>query len=315
MTSPHEEWIDVGPRYSAGEPGYVHKFQRAVSHLNSLTRVTGDFIADGLHAPTGGKLELQQDGWVILRPGPTNPPPGVIPLCLGDFLTNARASLDHLVYDLVRANGDKPGRHTSFPICETFRRWKEVVSERDPRAGPAPTAGVSEDALAIILDEQPLRHKPEQAKKNDPLMHLDRMCNADKHRRLHVAAIETGKVIKVWAEPEGVVEITSFRPASIGRGWTVKGDREVARVKVRTVPGADPDTDVYFGFQRPAQIAFSLPGEGWKASLDDLFGIVNSIMRIGRRLESHVTPGATWFADLYSGAIGGGHRRSPRSGE
>jgi hypothetical protein len=37
---------------------------------------------------------------------------------IGDFLFNARASLDHLIWELVEANA--PGQHTTknmFPIC------------------------------------------------------------------------------------------------------------------------------------------------------------------------------------------------------
>jgi hypothetical protein len=134
----------------------------------------------------------------------------------------------------------------------------------------------------------------------------------DKHRRLHAAAIETGKVLKVWTEPEGLVEILLFKPASISGYGGVESDREVARIKVRPLPGAeaDPNADVYFGFQRSAQIAFSIPGESRKTTLDDLFGIVNSIMKIVKRLESHVDSRATWFKDLEAGRIGGGHRRS-----
>lgn len=314
MTSPYYEWIDVGPRFSADQPGYVHKFQRAVTHLNAITNEVGDFIATGLHAPVSGEVEATDDGWIIIRPGAINPAPGVWNLYLGDFLNNARASLDYLVYDLVRANHCDPAKHTAFPICETEGKWKDDITERDTRSrGPSPISGVSKDVQRVIHDEQPLRHKTDKLRKNDDLMHLLRMSNTDKHRRLHISAIETGKVLKVWAEPEGLVEIYRLKAAPVSGG--VKSDSEVARVKVRPIVGADPNADVYFGFQRPAEIAFSVPGETRKATMDNLFGIINSIMRIGCRLETYVSPSASWFSELYAGKIGGGHRTGLGAGK
>ena len=315
MTSPWYEWIDVGGRYTPDQPGYVHKFQRAVAHLNAITQDVGDFQAAGLHTSVGTELESDENGWIILKPGPVKETPGVWPLYLGDFLTNARASLDYLVYDLVRSNKNDPGSHTSFPICDSEPKWKEIVSEREPKSGPAPTAGMAEDAVALIHDEQPLRHRNQKARQNDPLMQLLRMCNADKHRHLHAAAFHTGKVQKVWAEPEGLVEIWRFQAAAIE--GPVEGDREIARVKVRPVPQAvpaDPQTQIYFGYVRAVDIAFSEPGKPWVATMDDLFGIINSIMGVGRRLESKVEPESTWFRDLFAGRIGGGHR-APRGAE
>jgi len=295
VSSPWYEWMDVGERFVPYEPGYVHKFQRAVMHLNAITYEVGDFITAGLHTAIEGEPEAE-DGWVILRPGPVKPLPGAWPLYLGDFLTNARASLDYLVYELVRANQHDPGNHTQFPICETPGKWRDDITERDTNRGPAPTTGLSEEAFAIIHEHQPLRHRSDNARKSDPLMHLLRMSNADKHRTLHVAAIYTGRVLKVWAVPEGIVDILRVKPAAIS--GPIEGEREVARIKVRVVPGADPDANVYFGYQRLAQITFSGPGETRTATLEDLFGIINSIMEIGDRLEGHTGSKSTWFADL-----------------
>lgn len=314
MTSPWYEWIDVGGRYGPSEPGYVHKFQRAVAHLNAITQEAGDFISEGLHTATGTELEAESD-WVILRPGPLRETPGAWPLYLGDFLTNARASLDYLVYDLVRANGHDPGSYTAFPILDSEAKWREDITDRNTAVrGRPPTDGMTEDALALIFDEQPLRHRNPKVRLKDPLMHLLRMSNADKHRRLHVAAFHAGAVQKVWAEPEGIVDVyrTKFAPLKDG---PVEADREIARVKVRPCSDAvgrfDPETMIYFGYQRTTQIVFSGPGEPWKAALDDLFGIINSIMRVGRRLERHTKSGSTWFEDLFAGRIGGAHRAPP----
>jgi hypothetical protein len=308
MTSQWSEWIDVGPRFASSQPEYVHKFQRSVSHLNAIAQEVGDWIAAGIQTPAERELEIEGD-WVILRPGPPRPLPGAWPLYLGDFLTNARATLDYLVYDLVKANRHDPGTHTSFPICETEGKWQDDIIQRAANRGRAPIWGVSDEIIVLIHDEQPLRHPTAKARTNDPLMHLLRMCNADKHRTLHVAAIHTGKVLKVWAEPEGLVDITGFKAAAAVRSSSL-GESEVARVKVRPAPGADPDADVYFGYQRAAQIAFSPPGGAGQVMLEDLFGIINSIIRIGRTLEQHTNSDLAWFSDLYAGRVGGGNRAS-----
>src|SRR6267378_798859 len=43
-------------------------------------------------------------------------PPPRLSVILGDCLHNLRSALDHIAWQLVLANGEKPGRDTAFPI-------------------------------------------------------------------------------------------------------------------------------------------------------------------------------------------------------
>ena len=105
--------------------------------------------------------------------------PPTIPLrvstIVGDALFNFRSSLDHLVWQLVLANGKKPGRFNQFPI---YMRPADFKSKGKPQI-----KGVSKQAAAIIERLQP---RPGM---NFDLMRLVRLNDIDKHRYLHLGVV------------------------------------------------------------------------------------------------------------------------------
>src|SRR5437879_6743083 len=73
-------------------------------------------------------------------------PPPRLSVLLGDCVHNLRSSLDHIVWQLVLANGRSPGKHAQFPILD--KPPKGIFSPNDIR-------GVSEEARALIESVQP----------------------------------------------------------------------------------------------------------------------------------------------------------------
>lgn len=49
-------------------------------------------------------------------------------MVIGDAVHNARAALDHLVWQLVLAAGNTPNRRTGFPVAEDDRNFRRAAS-------------------------------------------------------------------------------------------------------------------------------------------------------------------------------------------
>ena len=175
--------IDLDPDlYLRGLPDSVLKFQHATQHLNALTNEIGPFIEGDLHAPGGGKFDIEDD-WTVIKWGNVAPIPVRWPLLLGDFLHNARSCLDHLVYQIGGADQGEAGKLSSFPIYDVKSEWVRDIEQRDPGLKPGPLAGITDPVVfKAIKDMQPFREGTAKARTNDALMHLLRMSNADKHR-------------------------------------------------------------------------------------------------------------------------------------
>ena len=109
----------------------------------------------------------------------------------GEILYNLRSALDHLVWQLVCANGQKPTRAIQFPIIDDVDDWKR--SSNGPQL-----AGLSDGARQTIRYLQPFnpvmqlpikgQMRPFDAQTFRTLRDL---CNIDKHRHLHLIVAKT----------------------------------------------------------------------------------------------------------------------------
>lgn len=115
-------------------------------------------------------------------------PPPRIALIFGNFLYNARATLDHLVYQLsaVNTNDTRILNASEFPIFNSATLYgKSDRHERPDRSsGLWKIQGVDPSAQAIIERLQP--YHCGKGYHFDPFWKLNELCNIDKHRRLHV---------------------------------------------------------------------------------------------------------------------------------
>jgi len=104
--------------------------------------------------------------------------PDPIPLLIGDAVHNLRSALDHLAWQLVLANGEKPTRETEFPIGDPAKTYSAAFSDGKVK-------GMCVGAQKLIRDMQPCHSK------DLTLWHLNTLDIADKHRLLITAQLES----------------------------------------------------------------------------------------------------------------------------
>ena len=120
----------------------------------------------------------EQVSWVYR--GDTPNPPIDWSIRVGEFAYNLRSSLDHLVWQLVKANGEKANTRNLFPIYKKIDEASEQrLSER--------LKGVSVGAQGYIRSIQPgcadlvgIGHR---------LANLNAIGNIDKHRHVIVTSV------------------------------------------------------------------------------------------------------------------------------
>ncbi|NUT71225.1 hypothetical protein [Pseudarthrobacter sp. C4D7] len=103
--------------------------------------------------------------------------PDEVPLIVGDFLHNLRASLDYLAQALVRTSGNEPidgVGGTSFPILDKPKPHGQLTV----KGGVDPAIGLAIEALQPYQTDPNLMHW-------NPLLLLHKLSNRDKHRQLH----------------------------------------------------------------------------------------------------------------------------------
>jgi hypothetical protein len=104
------------------------------------------------------------------------PPPLEFSVLAGEVVHHLRSSLDHLVYQLVLANGQQPTERHEFPICASAQKFAEAISRGKIR-------GVSAAVQQRIETLQPHRCSPPHDSWLWVVHELDRI---DKHRLLVV---------------------------------------------------------------------------------------------------------------------------------
>ena len=57
-------------------------------------------------------------------------------IIIGEIAFNLRSALDHLVWQLVRANGECPSNQNQFPIFDDENTYREEVKRRLKGIGP-----------------------------------------------------------------------------------------------------------------------------------------------------------------------------------
>ena len=102
--------------------GVFLKLGRAQEHLDTLDAEIGRYFAQ---KPYMAIREYDPQGNRLAGLSITQGPPAYLSLIIGDYLHNARATLDYLAWQLVRASGHKPTPQTKFPIFQHPRAKKK----------------------------------------------------------------------------------------------------------------------------------------------------------------------------------------------
>jgi hypothetical protein len=154
------------------KPHSVHlKLYRAREHFEALGTELDKFLKSRMEE--GRDLERVSD---VVIANEAASVPFRIPLIIGDCLQNMRSSLDYLVWELVKANGGKPGQSQMFPVCLTQEGFKEAkkngrLKDVDPRAS------------LLIEGLQPFNEE-ESKRSRHVLAVLDKLTNVNKHRHV-----------------------------------------------------------------------------------------------------------------------------------
>ena len=146
---------------------------------------------------------------------------------VSEFLHCLRSALDSLMWELVLANGEIPGRETYFPI-----HLKESNADFDKK-----THGVSGDVKAIERAVQPYASKAGPANR-DALFLIHELNRLDKHRTIPVVTVAvTSSEVDIPKEAVGCPIVSTLQPLFDGA--------EVCRFRLlRPLPLIDWDVRV-----------------------------------------------------------------------
>jgi hypothetical protein len=161
--------------------GAKAKLERAELHLQALQAVIKSFF-ETEPKPYVIVTEVDVESSRVLgRIRIASEPPLHWCTIVGDYLQNLRAVLDHLAWQLVLANGEKPGFGTCFPIFDA--EPPDDPSHRDRERWERNICGMSAHAQRFIDACQPYKilNGPDQI---GALTGLRTLSNEDKHRTL-----------------------------------------------------------------------------------------------------------------------------------
>ena len=184
----------------------------------------------------------------------------------GEVLHNLRSALDHLAWELVRANSGQPDENTSFPILHVG----PTPNKKGIQPPPYISGGVSAAAQVIVGDAQP--YKLGTAYAGHPLWPLQRINIVDKHR--HVAI-------------EGLfLTNTSFMPSDFEDcTWTAQREHvDEYGAQLAMVPD---DPSVNMQGSSTLQVVIHEPADGIQGrpllrSLEDALATVREIFNAAR---------------------------------
>lgn len=225
----------------------LQKLGRAAAHFRSLHDETRSYVRDGTPFEYGAEIDRQSGRFRVRITGGA-PPPEDASLIVGDFIQNLRASLDHLIWAAVEANGQSPTSGNTFPIFteapEHGRRGKEQWNRQ--------LRGLATAAFPMIEHVQPYKRgdKAEQA----PLAWLRRLSNEDKHRvvlqTLTAIPAPDEAAPDLQFEVEDMEEIESFELHA--RKPLAVGDLVMeAAIKI-----TGPNPNIRFKGELPIELAF-----------------------------------------------------------
>ena len=166
------------------------KVERARSELRLLKADISSFCEERARLIVREE-DGKQERWVYR--GDTSKAPVQWSIRAGEFAYNLRSALDHLVWQLVLANGKQPDGCNNFPIQHKYHAGN---FRKDLR-------GVSQVARDYIKSVQPyqvteLDYPPDFYRVGKGLAMLNEICNRDKHRHLAIANVRwTGGWLKV----------------------------------------------------------------------------------------------------------------------
>ena len=200
--------------------GVNAKIGRAAESLQSLESDIRGFCEDH-------RLELVRELRQGIHVVDSDPPELLIDYSIraGEIAYNLRSALDHLVWQLVEANGETPYRRNEFPI---FR--EEALFVEDARSKRPKLKGTSRHHRELIAGFQPYRS---QDGVGPHLWMLHSICNIDKHRYLNVVNVHSVSTAHLEGEVDS--ELTHGQTGGVGLLTLLRGTEQEDKVKIDVV--------------------------------------------------------------------------------
>lgn len=184
------------------------KLDRAEETLQSLTAEIEAFnVLAAQQILLKHSLTLDGMEYVIIAHG-SIAIPARFAVIVGEIVHHMRSALDHLICDLVVANGGEVTTRHQYPICSTPELYKDAVKRGNVR-------GLKKTTYAIIESQQPYTQKNPA---DTVLAVVQDFNNQDKHRLLlvtsSVAALH--EEITVGSESSTASEGSKKVPSIVG---------------------------------------------------------------------------------------------------
>jgi hypothetical protein len=207
------------------------KLQRAKLHLDALNAEVDSADRGGLY---GMVCEPDaQPGHYLIKAVKTGAEE-TWALIIGDYLHNLRSVLDHIVWQLVVANGGTPTNDTKFPVAESGPDWF------DREAAKRQLKGVHPQAVAAIRTLQPFPPHYDGEPKLSPLWLLQKLNNIDKHRLIHTVTLSPHEARLTLFEPIGGGDVELFDLS----GRMLEHGTPIARMRADMQPKIEPDSQL-----------------------------------------------------------------------
>jgi hypothetical protein len=144
------------------------KVTRAAEHLKTLQSYLSAFAADPYTISKHDDEERQSEVWTIDLKSMQD----IVPISVGEYAHSLRSALDQLAWQLGLLSGQVPDHLSAFPLYAN-----DTPEDRKRFCGA--TWNIPSAAVEIIKELQPYQRG--KANKSQPLWHLNRLSNLDKH--------------------------------------------------------------------------------------------------------------------------------------
>jgi hypothetical protein len=218
------------------------KVQRAEKHHRDLAEAIKRYLESHPYKvvtkdnPEAGRRDL------IFRVGEEIP--ASLSLLSGDVVHNLRSALDHLMWQLVHANGGEPSYKTEFPVGRSETHFEAIRARK--------TEGISESALDVLNSLKPYKGGSEA------FWRIHQLDVVDKHRlMLTVAAtsadliIDAGAVLRDILPSDATFDAPKIRIP--GAEATILRDGDV-------ISSAPLEGDTHDHMQFSGHVSFAEPG-------------------------------------------------------
>ena len=189
--------------------GIHAKIGRAGDQIDSLTADMDRFCTDIRQSIVREVCEdSDEQVWAFRSETPRVPIEWSVRV--GEILYNLRSALDHLIWQLVLANGQEPSRQNAYPIVNDESEWSRNKYR---------LKGVTPRVEIIVERLQPYTGGINLPFDVSAFWTLHTICNIDKHRHLNMVIVETSGIGPiVFGENHPPLNRPSTSPPLQGQG-------------------------------------------------------------------------------------------------